>query len=137
VQGGHLDQLAQAFLDAGVDQHWLPEAFPAVDDPMSNGVSVSEPIAERVAQLAGVKHRARSRELVLAQRDVAVADEAQFDVARTRVDNEYPHAPNLVAVARPGPVANVGRVVAPPRAFMHGGAAARRPCPHAGCRAGR
>jgi hypothetical protein len=74
---------------------------------MSNGLSLGEPVAERVAQLAGVERRAGSRELALDQRNVAVADQAQLDAARTRVDNEDAHAPNLVAVARPGEVANV------------------------------
>ena len=88
MRGGHLNQLAQAFLDAGIDQHRLPEPFPAMDDPMSNGVSVSEPLTERVAQLAGVERRAGSGELALDQRHVAVTDQAQLDAARTRVDNE-------------------------------------------------
>jgi hypothetical protein len=45
VQGRHLDQLAQAFLDAGVDQNRLTEPLPAMNDPMSDGVSITEPVA--------------------------------------------------------------------------------------------
>jgi hypothetical protein len=50
-----------------------------MDDPMSNGLSVGEPVADRVTQLAGVERRAGSRELALDQRNVAVADQAQLD----------------------------------------------------------
>ena len=76
MQRRQLDEIAQAVLDGGVDQHRLPEPLAAVDDPVADGVGIAEPVAERVAQLAGVERRAGSGELALDQRRVAVADQA-------------------------------------------------------------
>jgi hypothetical protein len=67
MQRREVRKVTQRRLDIRGDLHCVAEALPSMDDAMPDGISVAQPLLERVFQLLFIDRGARGRELPLGQ----------------------------------------------------------------------